>query len=183
MEPFDICIDEYLKSLEIINLEQCKRIGGHSIVIQNLTLSENFRSIRDGNFIHNILKRNNKKDQEKNDQAKRVSHIKRIKIDDFFSSNSKRSGFLRNWKKGNEQDTLLPRETQASNDLPINIVQWKSEFEEDAFLQEAVRENESDNVKTYAKNILKSVNTCDKLRKALKSKHSKLRTSSNISNI
>ncbi len=25
MEPFDICIDEYLKSLEIINSEQGKR--------------------------------------------------------------------------------------------------------------------------------------------------------------
>ncbi|GBC19049.1 hypothetical protein GLOIN_2v1778895 [Rhizophagus irregularis DAOM 181602=DAOM 197198] len=126
-------------------------------------------------------------------------------------SNSKRSGFLRNWKKGNEQDTLLSCEAQAkfkdlvsnnncksdsfSDNEPVNFpiindvteLQLgplpQKEFEEDAFLQEAVRKNKSDNVKTYAKNILKSVNTCDKLRKALKSERFKLRTSSNISNI
>ncbi|CAB4462617.1 unnamed protein product [Rhizophagus irregularis] len=113
-------------------------------------------------------------------------------------SNSKRSGFLRNWKKGNEQDTLLSREAQAnsfSDNEPVNFpiindvteLQLgplpQKEFEEDAFLQEAVCKNKSDNVKTYAKNILKSVNTCDKLRKALKSERFKLKTSSNISNI
>ena len=76
--------------------------------------------------------------------------------------------------QGNEQDTPLPREAQASNDLPVNVVQWESEvtesivnlmykscslffiyikFEEDAFLQEAVRENESDNSNLSVKNI------------------------------
>jgi len=48
-----------------------KEIGGHSIVIQNSTLSGNslsggnFGSIRGGNFIHNVLKRGNEEDQEK----------------------------------------------------------------------------------------------------------------------